>query len=335
MDPEALQAALSELAVGLGDLQISKYIYGSALTILAWEWCLTVEQERQTFWRRRANLLPVLFYLNRYATIAFTLFNVISFHLPPHLLTDAVREGWLHISLSAQAAAQWFVSSAIVTYRVQALYQSNRVIKIGIVVAWALANVSVLVLTIVSLLPDKVVADLPFGLKACHSNVHLPLIFTPFLPGLVYDMLAFALAVWKLFSHASSTSRALPQSSTNRRVYSVMAFDSALYFVVMWAATLVNVCLQLPFSRDTLRIAWDPMLMALGSTMCGRMVLNLRVEGSRHVSDTAVGSTGWSFKMESMKKTGSTERTATYNDQGQSLPYSGRSNPMPALENEG
>ncbi|KZV90333.1 hypothetical protein EXIGLDRAFT_770901 [Exidia glandulosa HHB12029] len=300
MDPEAqLQAAIAPLIVGLGDLQISKYIFCSALTILLWDWCLTVEDERQTIWKRRVNLLQALFYLNRYGAILMTAFNVASFLLPPHLLTDATQEqrylarpdyetavsdGWLHISLSAQIAAQWLCASAIVTYRVRALFQSNRLINIGIVVAWAMANTGVITLATLALLPDKVVAELPFGLKVCHSTVDIPLIWTPFIPALVFDMLAFGLAVWKLFNHASSTSRlgVMGGSKSNANIYKVMAFDSAMYFIVMWAATFVNVFIQLPITRDTLRIAWDPM-MAVGSALCSRMVLNLKVADAHQV----------------------------------------------------
>ncbi|KZV98252.1 hypothetical protein EXIGLDRAFT_763737 [Exidia glandulosa HHB12029] len=309
VDSDAFRAVVAGLAQGLQDLQLTKYIYGSALTILVWDWCLTFEDERETIWRKRTNLLQVLYYLNRYGTFVFTVFNVISVNLPSRLVTDARYiltshscEGWLHVSLSAQTAAQWLVTSAIVTYRVRALYQSNRMMKVGIVVVWALTNIGIIVLTIVNLIPDKIVAELPFGLRACHSIVDVPLIFTPFLPGLAYDILAFSLALWKIYDHASTTSTASRNTGAGRSVYSLMAFDSALYFVIMSAATLVNIFIQLPFTRDTLRIMWDPMLMALGSTMCSRMVLNLKVAGSRRATETTTGSDGWSYKMSHMPR---------------------------------
>ncbi|KZV87841.1 hypothetical protein EXIGLDRAFT_697218 [Exidia glandulosa HHB12029] len=87
---EALQTALQPVIVGLDDLQSSKYVYGASLTILLWDYVLTFEEERNTIWAKRLSLLQILFYLNRYITIAYQLFNVISFSLPPHLLSDAL-----------------------------------------------------------------------------------------------------------------------------------------------------------------------------------------------------------------------------------------------------
>ncbi|KZV81386.1 hypothetical protein EXIGLDRAFT_779739 [Exidia glandulosa HHB12029] len=162
-------------------------------------------------------------------------------------------------------------------------------------------------LSVVGLLPDKVVAELPFGitLKACVSIKDIPLIFSPFIPVLAFDVTAFALAVWRLLEHSSTVSRFLIRPADyGQRVYSVMAIDSLLYFVVMWATTLVDLLLQLPFSRDTLRILWDPMFMALGSTVCSRMVLNLKAAGAPSTanSETAVGSTDWAFKLRTIRK---------------------------------
>ncbi|KZV98226.1 hypothetical protein EXIGLDRAFT_832323 [Exidia glandulosa HHB12029] len=225
--------ALRPLVVALQDLQTCRYVYLSALAILVWAYVLTFEEERRCMWGTRLRLLQALFYTNRYLPIAFQVFNVV---------------GDANAANTSAAATQWTIAAAIVTYRVWALYQANRLVKTFIIVLWGVATCGVIVLSVISLLGHPFVSDLPFGLRVCYPAKPLELTWAPFLPPLIFDAVAFTLALCKLVQHNAFMST-LRDSQVNRQIYNVMARDSTLYFVVILATNLVNVLLEAPFAR--------------------------------------------------------------------------------------
>ncbi|KZV99381.1 hypothetical protein EXIGLDRAFT_234341 [Exidia glandulosa HHB12029] len=227
------EAALQALVTGLQDGRICNYVAISGLTILVWDYLCTVDQERECMWGKRLGLLQCLFYANRYLPIAYQIVNVICFNLPARYLTDAVSTGWLEVFLQIQVISQYSIAAAIVAYRIWALYQTNRVVRIGIVCAWLASTVGITTLLIVSVVPDKVVAELPFGLRGCHGVVALPLLYTAAMPSLLFDSLAFVLALWKLLKQQSFISSMRGRTTNaNALVYEVMLLDTTLYFVV-------------------------------------------------------------------------------------------------------
>ncbi|KZV87621.1 hypothetical protein EXIGLDRAFT_752146 [Exidia glandulosa HHB12029] len=279
MENTSLESELAPIMVGIQDLQSTKYVWVSALAILLYEYLITFEDERRWVWGRRVGGLQILFYLNRYLPIVWQIVNVVCFSLPGRFLTDQVSTAWLLIFVQIGMASQWSVAGLIVTYRVWALYQNSRVVKLGIVMAWVCANIGMIVFAVVSLSPDEVVAELApsiIGRKICHGTKPLPLVILPALPTLIFDLIAFCLALWKLAQHSLLLRKLLGKGDggVNTRVYHAMALDTTMYFVVMLAS--VSVLTAILESRESLRILWDPMVMVLGSVACSRMVMNLR-----------------------------------------------------------
>ncbi|KZV90695.1 hypothetical protein EXIGLDRAFT_720132, partial [Exidia glandulosa HHB12029] len=261
------------------ETEISSILVVSALAILFYEYLITFEDERRWVWGRRVGGLQILFYLNRYLPIVWHIVNVVCFNLPERFLTDQVSSAWLLIFVHTGIASQWSVAGLIVTYRVWALYQNSRFVKLGIVLAWVCTNVVMIVFAIVSLSPEEVVAALAPGVngpRICHGTKRLPLVILPALPTLMFDLVAFGLALWKLAQHSLLLRKLVGKGDegVNTRVYHAMALDTTMYFIVMLAS--VSVLTVILESRESLRILWDPMVTVLGSATCSRMVMNLR-----------------------------------------------------------
>ncbi|KZV90696.1 hypothetical protein EXIGLDRAFT_720135 [Exidia glandulosa HHB12029] len=300
MDGVSIENELSPIFVGMRDNQTTKYVWVSALAILLYEYALTFEDERRWIWGRRFGGLQALFYLNRYLPIIYQIINIVCFSLPGSSLTDTLCTAWLLIFVQIEMATQWSVAGLIVTYRVWALYQNTRAVKVGIAVAWVSANVAMVILAVISLTPDHVVAELAPGIigrRICHGTEPLPLVILPALPTLLFDLLAFGLALWKLAQHSLLLRRLLGRGDAgiHTRVYRAMALDTTMYFVVMLAS--ISVFTAILESRESLRVLWDPMVMVLGSVACSRMVMNLR-EVAGKPSITTTGGVSYVFELQ-------------------------------------
>ncbi|KZT38230.1 hypothetical protein SISSUDRAFT_1047339 [Sistotremastrum suecicum HHB10207 ss-3] len=103
---------------------IGKQTRAAALTVLIYDWTLTLDREVKCFWVKKLSFPKVLYFVGRYIAIISEIFDITvqSLSRPPAKLGRFRDLAWI----TGTQTADIFLIQVILTYRVYAVYERNR-----------------------------------------------------------------------------------------------------------------------------------------------------------------------------------------------------------------
>jgi len=272
-----MEAEVQAFVVAYMALQSTNYTHAAATALLIWDWCLTLEPEVRYFWSGKRSWPRLLFFLNRYLPLLAQALNLGAAINP--IGTDEFCRFWLIGFLPWTGAIAIFIAQIILVFRLYGLYGNSRKILVPILVFFTLcatAGFAILGWTVAHL---SVTAH-PFpGLTICANTNDAPILYAVWIPVLVFEAVAFALAMFKVCLHLRSEFQA---GGFGASLMEVILRDNIIYISVVTAIYVSNGMLW-RFGPPMMREVIDGPSVAIVSILGTRMLINLR---ERHDEST-------------------------------------------------
>ncbi|KAJ8514990.1 hypothetical protein ONZ45_g7527 [Pleurotus djamor] len=244
MDPATQQAQIEEairkLTSAARDYSLVEYAQVSSFTFFVWDYFVTLPNESRYFWSGQWTYARVLFYLNRYQTMAWMIFNIAAAFVP-----YKSEKAWGKHIAEASACCVLFGVQLILACRVYGLYRRDRRIA-ALLVALLTTNLITQIYLLLHFASDNPREILPWkpGVYTCMGSHGQPRgLFLSIIPSLVFDTAALSLVVLQGLSHIRSSKRV-----GLRGVGFMLQImkDSVLHFVVI---LLVYVAIELAWFK--------------------------------------------------------------------------------------
>jgi len=247
----------------LNDIQIHDYLHLLGMTILYYDYFLTLSNEVTHIWSKPKLLSSWPFLLNRYfSLLADIAVNVGNF--TPFKTIHACKAYVLYRQLMLVAAQ--IVVCYILTMRTYALYsQSRRVLTLMLCISGVLLGVS-----------GWAIADQQAGIsisQGCHaasSRVAAIRIAIAWECLFLFDCMIFSLTLYRSYKEVSRN-----RIGTLNDLFVLIARDGAIYFAVMASANLANT-FTFYFLTPALRGALSTAASSISVSMMSRVMLNLQ-----------------------------------------------------------
>ncbi|KAH9962150.1 hypothetical protein BC827DRAFT_230058 [Russula dissimulans] len=269
-------SSLAPLLLDLKHIQIGKYFFLGAYTMLLYDHLLTLPQEIQTIWKKKKTFPLYVFILVRY--YALLAMSIVAFAYFSTEMTRSRCSHWmLFLPLGITIPFTLF-PGILMLIRVYALYNRNRIILYGL-------SSSLLLQTIAGLWEYTVRGGTPAPLPLDNYEYHFCIYLPPKKIGhfsimyvsweLGYDTLVFSLTIartvyvyWRHQGVTSTTSRK-PSLINN------LVLDGAFYFGCIFSMNLIWVVMILHAPTGLRAIAAIPSA-CVNTIMVCRITLNLR-----------------------------------------------------------
>ncbi|TBU43473.1 hypothetical protein BD309DRAFT_864231 [Dichomitus squalens] len=267
----------------------------AATAIIVYDYALTIDLEVQQIWKRDISGTTVLFILTRYITLLQRIFVLISLS-PLHSLDACNIVSWFQAITTSILAV---VMSSIAAVRVFALWNRDYRLFAAIMLAGllpALANIYFRSASTVFLVPSN--------LFTCQS---VPTAMS----ALTYKRLSVATRVISIFSDGlvvvltwmkTYRTHVLTRGVDFRTNYSTLILrDGTLYFLAVCFLNVIAIVYVMNIGSNLL----NDMIVALGSLLMSRFLLNLRDQRARNETQTFTTSMAFTSRPLSTIKLGS------------------------------
>ncbi|KAF8201079.1 hypothetical protein K438DRAFT_2015469 [Mycena galopus ATCC 62051] len=264
-----MSESLADFVVGLNDLEMIRLVSAAGLVILLYDHLLTLPDEVRYIWPAQLTSSKVLFlgmrYIVPWVMIGHTLQISGISHIP---LPDPVCKAWYSIAI----VLGWLtlgINDWLVLLRLWVLWDRNRSFIICTLLVFLVANISVLVLSIIDFV--KIIPRLYFDptIAVCVLDTSLHTFRVLWLPGLSFQCVMVLGIAWKIMAR--------PHMSLN------LIRDGYLFFLLLFASNLLNAIFVLT-ARPTLNLVLVFFMWCLTTTTTCRMILSLRRSSSREIA---------------------------------------------------
>jgi len=255
----SVHAKLDALTSAARHLLADKYFQLAAFVMLIYDHMLTFDLEVDRIWKQKLSGASILFLINRYVTPIQFIVILLAFHDPDLMSRGCDNYAFFEGASSVTLIA---VCQLVMILRVYALYGRSIPIAIFLMILWA-AQITVSAIG----LHTGYRVPLPPMLVGCilagNSTIFPSLWVSP----LITDSCIFILTLWR-------TRQYLKDSGLAPTIY-IFVRDGALYFLVIFAANLMNTLIYFLAPLD-LRALGASFSQLITSIMISRLVLNLR-----------------------------------------------------------
>ncbi|RDB17562.1 hypothetical protein Hypma_001003 [Hypsizygus marmoreus] len=208
-------------------------VSAACLTCILYDHLTTFDREVEQMWTLRASLAKALFFSNRYLVEAVLVFNCIAVarvHHADSLLVLTASAEWLALTFTISNS----ITQCILVLRVWTLYRRSK-LALSITYFFYIGGVITMVgLTIYDYLWETVSIDRTFkDLPGCYAT-RIPSIIAGFwITPVIVESVLFALVALRRFLWWKDGYSA-------PRYLSIMAFDSTIYFAIIFVLLLGN-----------------------------------------------------------------------------------------------
>lgn len=265
-----LQAEIALLVGVARDFRLSNYCALASVVALAYDVIITLPEEVEHVWRGKWRWTTLLYFVNRYVVgieqVLWLIFGIVP-NISYRYCLGVVYLDALSPAFSIMPA------QLILIMRTIALWQKDRRIAIGLVSVLVLADLVIIVCTII------VAASLKFqeqpivqSILGCNGD-YVSVSITASLPAysslMVFDTIVFIATMIATIKNFRTG---------NSRLLTVLYRDGITYYAFVLAAGIANLVffVSLPSDRQGLRGAALPMLRSAMSIIASRIVLNVR-----------------------------------------------------------
>ncbi|KAF9465291.1 hypothetical protein BDZ94DRAFT_1254181 [Collybia nuda] len=268
----ATSQSLHELSTGIFNLTVTRYSSLASFALLIWDTLLTMDHQVSRVWLTRRSLGRTLFIINRYVPIVLTLINII-YQFSPSFTMTFCQAGFLVTGLGG--VLNFGTIQAMLLVRTHALY-NNKNLLIVLLLMWLSSTATmVAILMHISLKGFMTYAPpgsipVPGCIPVCNDPSCGPLMKGFYIPFSALETVIFVLTIYKTFEtcrltgwrHSSSLSQVIHR-------------DGIIYYIVIISITVFNMVVWW-VSQASLGDLGQNLLLALQSTICSRLVLNIR-----------------------------------------------------------
>jgi len=238
--------------------------------VVLYDHLITIDQDVNLVWTKPWTLAKVLFLWNRHFGSLFLLTEALVFYVQP--ISDQFCHDWFIVQCWSIAVIIWSMQ-AIMLFRTFAMYNQNRFIKALLLFCFALQNLVMALILIVSSHQFRAYREPLVGVKFC-TPYNIPRFFCAFwLAVIAFDLVHLAFAVWVAIEHGKDV-RAL-QGVPRSPVWETLLKDSIIYLAFSLVTYTANVVAWV-----TLPIQWlglpQGFSIACTCVMGVRLTLNLR-----------------------------------------------------------
>ncbi|KZS91612.1 hypothetical protein SISNIDRAFT_456529 [Sistotremastrum niveocremeum HHB9708] len=168
----------------------------SALTLMAYDICLTASREIKYFWAEEWSIATGLYFLNRYWGFLTQIFQVFVFFNPR---SPKVSIGWIWFQDWIVVIQLWAIESILI-YRIHTLYHNRKILFVISTCLFFQAAAQICIMSVSTsttpgtMFPLNPITDFRF----CSSSVQtLGIWWTFWIPTLLFEVLLFCLSLYK------------------------------------------------------------------------------------------------------------------------------------------
>jgi len=262
-------ASLSTSVDGLRSIQLIRYTRLSGVSIIVFDHIITFDREVKFVWKSKWSLVKVLFFINRYYTLAWSLFTLYALFSPN--LTDLFCLRYYQ-NEAISGLIGCMVADGALQIRIYALYGADkRILTLMLTVFTMCAAVSAWIFGKALLGLAVVAVEIPGG-RFCNLPTIPPHIYVFWVPQVFIGTLLCALALIRAFQSFKSHGSLFYQGQC---LIDILIRDSVMYFLVIGLAILgcLIVWVKEKNALVEVPIAFS---VALVCSLCSRIILNLR-----------------------------------------------------------
>ncbi|TBU50929.1 hypothetical protein BD309DRAFT_1013863 [Dichomitus squalens] len=230
------------------------------LTVLFYDYSLTIAREIEYFWKRaRFSLAALLFVINRYLSLFGNIVVVLEYFM---YHSPQIQAYHAYFTVASQV-----VVGLLLVIRTYALYNGSKALLATFCAFGIVMFAATLVAMTVMVPPEPPAKILPQAL-GCDLSVSLPVAILGWIAMVCFDTMIFVLTVAKAFRMAPFW---------HHRLLSILFRDGAVYYIIMGLVNSGNLLtLVLPSIGDTNRGFLTSLTNAICTAITSRMLLNLR-----------------------------------------------------------
>ncbi|KAF8209416.1 hypothetical protein K438DRAFT_230344 [Mycena galopus ATCC 62051] len=231
--PNSGPALIAALAAAIQSTNTVKYCCVAGIAWMVYDIIINLDREIKYFWFGKWSLPRVLYFFNRYFSLARVVFFVFGLF---HPLTTAVCSASIYVQTWTGALEIWFLQ-IILVYRVNSLYRSKKILS-SIILLFICSAAAVMAIITTSVGSTKTTAEHLPGFSACvpearHSR--LGEIWAFWVPILVFESYLFALALTQLARNIGVVRRSGLLFQSNSHLVELILRDSIWYFLSLVA----------------------------------------------------------------------------------------------------
>lgn len=265
----ALQNALKEIVETATNLQASRYTCGAGMTVMLYDYFLTLGDEITFLWSgpQRFSLVRLMFIWNRYFTVPWIIIS--NYHLAG--LRPEVSDTFCKVVIPGLAVVQGIsiaIGIQLLALRVLALYRNDSKIRLGLYIWLGLCHVITFTLVGISIgrfAPSLVYVPL---ISTCYT-INEPLIPFLYVPSLLAESGILAMQV---LNHIQ---RKKVEGSFKSTLLGTLYRDGYFYFGSVMSLRLVAVFIY-KFAPRSLWFIANQVDFALSTALISRFFLQLR-----------------------------------------------------------
>ncbi|KAJ7773861.1 hypothetical protein B0H16DRAFT_113702 [Mycena metata] len=238
-----------------------------ALTVMVWDHLITLEDERQLFWKRRPWTLATFFFLwNRYVGLILAIFGVIVALWPNP--SDSVGSSWLLVEAWLGVSISWS-AQVILQLRIYALYDASPQIRAILISTFTVEVLTAIVVFGVASADNKfkVFAETIASLVRCNATVIPSWLWVFWLAVASFEFLLCVLAIYKGYHRVKSIG---PQT-----LHHILVRDSVMFYLAIQVIYACNLISWVNHPKITLDLTTG-LAIALPSVLSNRMLINVR-----------------------------------------------------------
>ncbi|KAJ7848664.1 hypothetical protein B0H14DRAFT_893970 [Mycena olivaceomarginata] len=260
------------------ELNVNVYFAIISLTILLYDYGLTVRDEIRGYWGTRTTWPSVLFYINRYGSMVGNSVPIImgnfwtTRNFDPHKVQTCRKVQTYHQYFSI--LAQIFVAGLLIM-RTYALYERSRrvlILTTGIAVA-AVAVGAYILTSAKSSSVDFSGVYVDVGCASGLDEIESRRIGFGWIGMLVFDIAIFSLTAWKALAHSR-------EERGRGGLFTILIRDGSIFFFVIVASNGGNI-LSFFYAGPYTRGVATTFTNVISSVMVSRLMLNLRMHSLR------------------------------------------------------
>lgn len=243
-----------------------RYNAVAAVSIVVYDYFLTLDLEIEHIWKSRWSIGKVLFLINRYYTLTFDLIFYINGQFNPHL-SDAFCLRWWRWG-GGSGVFTFALAQMILQLRLYALYGKSKKLLIFMGGCFFIAIATSATLLGFAFVPVVVPSHVIPGVPFCTPIGDVHLFWTIWIPLLAMEAMLCGLAVYRGIS-------LYRLHGTTFRLVEFLVRDSVFYFIIIFVVYFTNT-LVFVFAAEAIWECTAIFTVAIASTMANRLLLNVR-----------------------------------------------------------
>ncbi|KAF8146933.1 hypothetical protein K438DRAFT_490314 [Mycena galopus ATCC 62051] len=273
-DPAAFLAALE---AAIRSTETVKYCCVAGIAWMAYDILINLDREVKHFWFGKWSFPRVLYFLNRYFSLARVVFFVFGLF---HPLSTTVCTVSIYVQTWTGALEIWFLQ-IILIYRVNSLYRTKKIL-ISIIIFFLCSIAGVVMVITTSVGTSKAAAEHLPGLSLCVPVSHhsrLAEIWAFWVPILAFESFLFVLALNQLIRNIGILRKNALLFRSNNHLVELILRDSMWYFLLVCLIDISSLVIwqspHIPAGTEWTTGFTAPFFSIIGT----RLLLNLREHG--------------------------------------------------------